>query len=547
MIISAMLVSSTAAMAEMGSTGLTKSVDTTAVEEQTVNARFVKQENLKVVKVENGQIETTDENECTVYINTSDAALYKNNGTEITAEDIKEGSLITVFTKGDKAVAAIYPPVYSPDVIISVDPEYAGSVAVSKFEKNNDGPGFISEEKDLIVNLAEDAEPMDGDYIVFYSRATFSLPPQTPPDKIVKLEDKTEDDKTAEPAYVVNKGLKIVKQNDDATETVDENGETVYVNLDDAEIYDENGTELDEEQLKEGDVLSIYTPAKSPMLLIYPPVYTPAVIIRENDEYDGFVDVSTYTKTEGERSYINAEGTLVVNLPESFIENRKASNDYIVFYTVTTRSLPPQTTPEKIVVLEEKDHDDYEAEDVFEDISDDKFCDSIKKVVKAGLFKGVSDKEFSPSGHMTRAMFVTVLGRLDGIAVKDACVTGFEDTPGNEYYSSYVAWANENGIVRGYEDKTFKPNQQVSREEALQIIYNYCKYKGIGPEGAWAVNIDYEDADEISDTASEACMWNEINNYLLPESKNGKLKPKQKASRAEVAHALDVLMDQLNK
>ena len=148
---------------------------------------------------------------------------------------------------------------------------------------------------------------------------------------------------------------------------------------------------------------------------------------------------------------------------------------------------------------------------------------------------------------MTRVMFVTVLGRLDGIAVKDACVTGFEDTPGDEYYSSYVAWANENGIVRGYEDKTFKPNQQVSREEALQIIYNYCKYKGIGPEGAWAVNIDYEDADEISDTASEACMWNEINNYLLPESKNGKLKPKQKASRAEVAHALDVLMDQLNK
>lgn len=380
---------------------------------------------------------------------------------------------------------------------------------------------------------------------------------------IAKLPD---ENNTAEPAYVKN-DLTVVKVEDGKIETInesieltedsEENSRTVYLNTHKAVYYDIKGDEIKLEDIKEGDSISVFTAAKEPTILIYPPVYTPTVIIKNDAEYPGSVAVSTFKKDDNGISYINVEGDLVVHLPEGFEANENEENDWIVFYTVTTRSIPPQTTPEKIVVLEKKEAEESNENTPiptqlpvefkgYSDVSTDNwYYDSVVSAEVNGIFKGVSETEFAPELSMTRAMFVTVLGRLDGIAVKDACVTGFEDTPGDQYYSSYVAWANINNIVKGYEDGTFKPDQSVTREEAMQILFNYCNYKEIGPQGSWSVLVDYADIKDISEGSLNAVMWNKIKKFMLTDENNN-IRPHDEVTRAEVAYAMDVLGTILN-
>ncbi len=550
MLVTAMLLSSTAAFAE-NAVPVDSDITISRAEQSDVQPSFVKDENLKVTGIENGTLMTTDKNGETVYIHTNKAVVYTSNGTELTVADIKEGDSLTIFTRANEPTPAIVPPVYTPAVII-VNEETSMAVTVSNFRRNPDGDGYINTEKDLVIHMPEgfqENKKADNDYIVFYTIVTQTIPPQTTPDKLVLLEEtpdaeitKPEDQDTT-PAFAKNENLKFDSIEDNQIKTTTADDQTLYLNFSGAVFYDNDGTEIKAEDLKQGDVLTAYSRSNSPALLSLPPIYYPAVIIRQKADYAGSVTVSNFRRNPDGDGYINTEKDLVIHMPEGFPENKKADNDYIVFYTMTTYSIPPQTTPDKLVLLEEN----YEEDQQFEDVQEDNpFYDSIGKAVEKGLFKGVSEKLFSPETAMTRAMFVTVLGRLDGIAVKDACVTGFSDTPGDEYYSSYVAWANENNIVKGFEDNTFKPNQNVSREEAMQILYNYCQYKGIGPVGEWAVNITYADTDKVADYASSACMWNVINQYLVPDS-NNQIRPKEDASRAEIAHAMDVLSGQLSK
>lgn len=538
---SAMLLSSGAAMAEVGSTGVTKSVEVTS-ESQKLSA-FAKLENLTVVSIEDDTIEVKQANGDVIYLNTVDSVYYKNDGTEIKLEDIKEGDTLMAFTHAYKPTLAIYPPVYSPEVIISVDENVSMSIAVSTFSGDEDSKGIINLEGDLIVHLPEDSkidvsEPKN--LLVFYTITTMSIPPQAPAEKVVEIggnpviadpEETTDNDEVATEEFVSTSDLKVTSISETtftATEqTDDETAQTYTYGTENTLMFYNDGTEVTE--LKENDVITAYV--KKGKTTDNNEVINPAVIIVAKDGADGFVDVSRYTKVEDlENSYRNISNTLVVNSEEI-----KENTDYIVFYTVTTRSLPPQTTPTKIVELE--------TESDFVDVStEDEFYDSIMAVVNKGLFAGVSETEFNPTGNMTRAMFVTVLGRLDGIAVKDACVTGFSDAAGDQYYSSYVAWANENEIVKGYEDGTFRPDAPVSREEAMQIFWNYSNFKGIASEAAARTALGYADAAEISDWASDAAQWNAANSFLV-ENADSNIRPKTDITRAEAAHAMDVLSD----
>ena len=57
---------------------------------------------------------------------------------------------------------------------------------------------------------------------------------------------------------------------------------------------------------------------------------------------------------------------------------------------------------------------------------------------------------------------------------------------GNHWAAKAITWAQQTGVVSGYEDDTFRPNQAVTREELAQMLYNYAKYKGNGEGGEQA-------------------------------------------------------------
>ena len=106
--------------------------------------------------------------------------------------------------------------------------------------------------------------------------------------------------------------------------------------------------------------------------------------------------------------------------------------------------------------------------------------DSIRFVVNYGLFEGITPSTFAPNAPMNRAMFVTVLGRLytrmgNSIPSRN---DNFIDTVNGSWYSRYVAWAAENGIVSGVGGNRFAPNQTVSRQEAATILQNFTRHTG---------------------------------------------------------------------
>lgn len=151
----------------------------------------------------------------------------------------------------------------------------------------------------------------------------------------------------------------------------------------------------------------------------------------------------------------------------------------------------------------------------FEDVyTDSWFRDNVVYVYENGYMNGMSKTKFAPDGQLTRGMLVTVLYRMDGTPELENPDHGFTDVDGEAYYVPAVAWARENGIVKGTSDTTFAPDDAVTREQAVTIFYRYCvDYKKA--DGSKLADLDaFLDAAEVKDWALQAMKWAVANNVI---------------------------------
>jgi len=79
---------------------------------------------------------------------------------------------------------------------------------------------------------------------------------------------------------------------------------------------------------------------------------------------------------------------------------------------------------------------------------------------------------------MTRAMFVTILGRISNIDEKACATSKFNDVKAGTWYAPYVTWAAENGIVFGYSSAKFGPDDLVTREQMCAMLKRYIDFEG---------------------------------------------------------------------
>lgn len=106
----------------------------------------------------------------------------------------------------------------------------------------------------------------------------------------------------------------------------------------------------------------------------------------------------------------------------------------------------------------------------FHDVqSGDWFYDAVQYVHDNGLMNGVLDTQFAPQTNLTRAMMAAVLYNLEN---GSAATSGtFNDVESGQWYADAVNWAAEHGIVNGYEDGTYRPNDNLTREQMLSLIH----------------------------------------------------------------------------
>ncbi len=176
--------------------------------------------------------------------------------------------------------------------------------------------------------------------------------------------------------------------------------------------------------------------------------------------------------------------------------------------------------------------------------STDWYYEDVMYVWNNEIMQGTSYTEFSPKENITRAMIVTMLWRLEGSPASVG--TQFKDVKEDSYYANAVRWAAKNGIVCGDDVGTFRPDDNINREELAVILYRYAKFHGEGFVGNWAYKLAYTDFANISSWAIEAVSYLTMKNIIVTDSAV-KLNPLVDASRAEAAVVLHRLCEFLAK
>ena len=135
------------------------------------------------------------------------------------------------------------------------------------------------------------------------------------------------------------------------------------------------------------------------------------------------------------------------------------------------------------------------------------YHDGVHYCLENGLMRGVSGGKFLPDGSTTRAQLAAILWRLEG-SPETTGAARFGDTAGGAWYTEAVRWAAGCGVVKGYDNGCFGPNDAVTREQMAAILYRYAQHKGYDVSAGNDTNIlSFDDAFAVSEYAIPAMQW----------------------------------------
>ena len=185
---------------------------------------------------------------------------------------------------------------------------------------------------------------------------------------------------------------------------------------------------------------------------------------------------------------------------------------------------------EYAIVLDEKSH-----ELPFTDTAKGAWYQgAVEYVYRNSIMTGTSATTFEPNTTLSRAMVAQILYNLEG----QPTVTGESTfTDSNTHWAAKaIAWAQETGVVNGYEDNTFRPNRAVTREELAQMLYNYAKVKGYDLTTSGDLTA-FPDGSKVSVWAKTAMAWAN-GNQLINGFEDDTLRPGGDSTRAQAASIL---------
>lgn len=172
------------------------------------------------------------------------------------------------------------------------------------------------------------------------------------------------------------------------------------------------------------------------------------------------------------------------------------------------------------------------------------YYNEVNKAAKLGLMNGYAETNlFGPNDTITRAQVAQVLFNMaDGRADMDLPegsyneiygYASFDDVNGKMWYGKAIAWAKAAGIVTGYGDGTFAPENNITREEFATMLARYAQKYGNYTAGSASDFAAYGDASAVDSWAAEYVAWAVKGGYM---GKNTDvLTPLANMTRAEAA------------
>ena len=161
------------------------------------------------------------------------------------------------------------------------------------------------------------------------------------------------------------------------------------------------------------------------------------------------------------------------------------------------------------------------------------YHDGVHYCVEHGLMVGTSATTFSPNTTTSRAMVITILWKDAGSPVVNYLMQ-YDDVETDTWYTEAIRWATSEGIVVGYGNGKFGPDDPITNEQIATVLWRYAKNKGWSVSVGEDTNIlSFKDFNQISEWAISAIQWAAGSGIM--QDKDGILDPQGQATRAQTA------------
>ena len=187
--------------------------------------------------------------------------------------------------------------------------------------------------------------------------------------------------------------------------------------------------------------------------------------------------------------------------------------------------------------------DEIKSADDFKDLEGfDWAKSSIDNLVKAGVLTGSGDGNYNPSNDVTRAEIAKMVSVVFGYESVEMEAT---DVAKDAWYNGFVGALKDKGIMGGYEDGSFRPENAITREEMAKLIASAIGTEKLAQLVGEATASKFADGDKISDWAGAAV--NQLAALgVIKGYEDGSFKPAQVITRAEAAVIIDRVSALLN-
>lgn len=178
--------------------------------------------------------------------------------------------------------------------------------------------------------------------------------------------------------------------------------------------------------------------------------------------------------------------------------------------------------------------------DDFDDVHQgDWYYEYVADMAAQEIMTGKTETHFGAAENLKRADVATIFYRLDNNeAVEFEQI--YPDVTDGWFYSIPITWANQAGVITGYEDGTFGPTDNITREQMATVLYRYATAVGrddVNTRGDYSA---FPDGSKVSEFASEAMQW-AVGTGIIKGQDSGYLDPQGKLSRAACAAMLSRL------
>lgn len=164
--------------------------------------------------------------------------------------------------------------------------------------------------------------------------------------------------------------------------------------------------------------------------------------------------------------------------------------------------------------------------------------EAVNLVYGSGIMNGINGTtRFDPDKNLTRAMFATMIYRLQGSPAA-SWSPKFPDVPNGNYFSAPIVWANQKGIITGHSNTgLFGTFEDITREDVVTVIYRYACFAGCNTTARNNLS-KFPDAGKVSGYAKTPMQWAVATGIITGRSNTGLLDPQGHATRVECAAIL---------